>query len=86
MLLRLALIAALALQLTASPILFHIEPTFADTAKKKKKRGYKRSDFTEEQREKIMENARKACKKSYGSAARVYKIDYSRNQIWCVPS
>lgn len=85
--LRVALAAAIAAPLAAAPVSFLTDSAeAATTKKKKKKRGYNRSDFTPEQRERIMENARKTCKKQFGNAARVYRLDYARNTIWCVPS
>jgi len=56
----------------------------AEAATKKKKKSYKRSDFTAEQREKLMEEARKICRKRYGSAAQVYRIDYARWMVICI--
>lgn len=56
----------------------------AEAATKKKKKVHKRSDFTSEQREKLMESARKLCRKRYGSAAQVYRIDYARWMVICI--
>jgi hypothetical protein len=42
-----------------------------------------RSDFSESQREKLMESARAICKKRYGSTSRVYKLDYKKWTVIC---
>jgi hypothetical protein len=55
----------------------------ANAAKKKTHR--KRSDFTAEQRAKMMEEARKICKKKYGAPSQVYHIDYYRWRVICTP-
>lgn len=57
--------------------------TSGPDAATKKKITHKRSDFTAEQREKMMEEARKICKKRYGSSSRVYKIDYYKWIVIC---
>jgi hypothetical protein len=44
---------------------------------------HKRSDFTAEQRAKLMEEARKICKKRFGAPSRVYKIDYVQWRVVC---
>lgn len=49
----------------------------------KKKISHKRTDYTAAQREKMMEEARQICKKKYGSASTVYKIDYYKWTIIC---
>ena len=49
----------------------------------KKKITHKRSDFTAEQRAKMMEKARKICKERFGAPSRVYKIDYVKWQVIC---
>ena len=49
----------------------------------KKKITHKRSDFTAEQRAKLMEEARKICKKRFGAPSRVYKIDYVKWRVVC---
>lgn len=53
----------------------------------KKKGGLKnRSSYTPAQREKILANARKLCRKTYGAPASVYRIDYATNTVWCRPN
>ena len=52
-----------------------------DAATKKKKG---RSDYTAEQREKFLKDARELCKKRYGAGSRVYRIDYTKPLIWCI--
>lgn len=42
-----------------------------------------RDQYTAAQREKIMENAREICRKSFGAPARVYRIDYMTSKVWC---
>jgi hypothetical protein len=44
---------------------------------------YSRSDFTPEQREKILEHARQLCKDRYGAEATVYRLDYYKNLVTC---
>jgi hypothetical protein len=50
----------------------------------KKKIARKRADFTAAQREKLMEDARKICKKRFGAPTRVYRIDYVKWQVTCL--
>lgn len=42
-----------------------------------------REAYTPAQREKILENARALCRKTYGAPSRVNRIDYKRNTVWC---
>lgn len=42
-----------------------------------------RTDFTAAQRAKMMEEARQICKKKYGSASTVYKLDYFKWRVIC---
>lgn len=44
---------------------------------------HKRSDFTPQQRAKLMEEARKICKKRYGAPSTVYGIDYYKWRVIC---
>lgn len=44
-----------------------------------------RNEYTAEQRQKMMERAREICRKEHGAPSRVYRIDYKKNQVWCVP-
>lgn len=53
-------------------------------AKSSSTKHYSRSQFTEAQRARILENARKVCKKRYGAGASVYRIDYYKGTIWCL--
>lgn len=48
-----------------------------------KKHSHKRSDFTAEQRAKMMEEARGICKKKFGAASTVYKLDYYKWMVIC---
>ncbi len=48
-----------------------------------RKISHKRSDFTTAQRAKMMEEARKICKKAYGSSSTVYKLDYYKWRVTC---
>ena len=43
----------------------------------------KRSDYSEQQREKFMEQARGICRKKYGASSRVYKLDYAKWTVIC---
>lgn len=44
-----------------------------------------RNEYTAAQREKMMERAREICRTQFGAPSRVYRIDYKKNQVWCVP-
>ena len=44
-----------------------------------------RDQYTAEQRQKILERAREICRKNYGAPSTVYRFDYKRNTVWCVP-
>lgn len=83
MLSRLALVIALSLPLVAAPAVLGNDVAEAASTKKKKKKSYKRSDFTPEQREKLMEYARQQCRKKYGATSRLMRIDYSTARFWC---
>lgn len=48
-----------------------------------KKISKSRSDFTPEQREKLLEDARKLCKKKYGATSRVHYLDYKKWTVTC---
>lgn len=48
-----------------------------------RKISHKRSDFTAAQRAKMMEEARKICKRAYGSSSTVYKLDYYKWRVTC---
>lgn len=80
MIARLALILCLAASFTMTPIIGGVDDSAAAT---KKKVTRKRSDFTPQQREKLMEEARKICRKHYGATATVYRIDYYHWKVWC---
>ena len=47
--------------------------------------GKGRSEYTAEQRAKIMENARATCRESYGASSTVYSVDYKKWRVTCVP-
>lgn len=82
MIVRLALILCLATSFTLTSFTGGTEEAAA-AVKKKKKISKKRSDFTPEQREKLMERARQICRKSYGATATVYRLDYYHWKVWC---
>ena len=48
-----------------------------------KKISKSRNDFTPEQREKIMANARQVCVKAYGASSTVYRFDYKKWRVIC---
>lgn len=50
---------------------------------KKKKVTRSRDDFTADQRERLMEEARKICIKRYGAGSRVWKLDYKAWRVTC---
>ena len=64
--------------------LLSLGPASYDAAAAKGKITHKRSDFTSEQRAKMMENARKVCRKRYGATATVYKVDYYKWRVICI--
>lgn len=82
MLSRLMLACFLTFAIAAVPAPFGPDSAIAAT-KKKKKISHKRSDFTPEQREKMMERARQICRKNYGAGATVYRLDYYHWKVWC---
>jgi hypothetical protein len=53
----------------------------ASTKKPAKKKST--SDYSPEERKKIMEYARQLCKKTYGAPSQVYRLDYSRMRVIC---
>lgn len=59
------------------------DPAHFDAEAAKGKISHKRSDFTPKQREKMMEEARKLCKKRYGASSTVYKFDYYKWMVIC---
>jgi hypothetical protein len=62
---------------------FSADPAHFEAEAAKGKISHKRSDFTAKQREKMMEEARKLCKKRYGAASTVYKLDYYKWKVIC---
>ncbi len=48
-----------------------------------KKPSKSRNDFTSEQRQKIMEQARQVCVKAYGASSTVYRFDYKKWRVIC---
>lgn len=79
MLKRLAVVILLSGGFLASPAV--LGPDAMAAAKKKISK--KSSDFTPAQRAKLMQEARKICKKRYGAGARVYRLDYYHWKVWC---
>lgn len=77
---RLVLLCMISMAVALAPLA--IDHGAAATTKKKKAT-HKRSDYTPEQRAKLMEEARKICKKSYGATSTVYKIDYYHWKVIC---
>ncbi len=47
------------------------------------KKPLKRSSFTTKQREAIMAQGRKVCRKKYGAMATVYEVDYYHRRFIC---
>ncbi len=80
MMIRLAIIFVLSAGFAVSAVVADIETVTAATKKKISK---KRSDFTPEQRKKLMEEARKICKKNYGAASTVYRFEYHKWRVIC---
>ena len=80
---RLMLLALLTGGLVFAVALPVEDAAYAATTKKKKGGLKDRSAYTAEQRQKILDAARKVCRKKYGAPANVYRIDYGSNRIWC---
>jgi hypothetical protein len=87
---------ALALTLVmAQPGLSLTTTAFAAETKKKPQKktqkkkdsspGKGRSGYSAEERKRIMENARKVCREKTGASATVYRIDYQKMRVWCMP-
>lgn len=83
MLPKLLLMSFLAFSFAVSPAVLDFDSATAATKKKKKKIRRKSSDFTPAQRKKLMEEARKICKRRYGAGATVYRLDYYKWTVWC---
>jgi hypothetical protein len=62
---------------------FSVDPAHFNAEAAKGKISHKRSDFTPQQRAKMMEEARKLCKKRYGASSTVYKFDYYKWMVIC---
>ena len=60
-----------------------VTPVEAAGSKTKKKVTKGRNDYTAEQREKFLAEARKICVKKYGATSRVHHIDYKKKLVWC---
>jgi len=84
MITRLALALVISVSLAAPVALQTSDTAWAASTKKKKSTTRQRSDYTPEQREKMMEEARQICKKRFGAGARVYRIDYAKMMVWCL--
>ena len=85
MLRRLVVVGLLTAIFAVSPVMQNYAVEAAAT--KKKKGGLKnRSAYTAEQRQKILDEARKGCRRKFGAPASVYRIDYATNKIWCRPN
>lgn len=48
-----------------------------------KKTSKSRSDFTPDQRAKLLEEARQVCIKRYGASSTVYRFDYKKWKVIC---
>jgi hypothetical protein len=88
---RLSLFAlAFALAVSLVTVTPGIAPSAAAAEKKKpekkkaKKKG--RNDYTAEERKKIMDRARQVCRESEGAPSRVYRIDYKKMVVYCMPA
>jgi hypothetical protein len=44
---------------------------------------HKSAEFTPAQKTKLMEEARKICRKQYGAMSTVYQLDYYHWKVWC---
>jgi hypothetical protein len=50
---------------------------------KRKADGKARSEFTAEQRQKILEEARLVCIRAYGASSSVYKYEWKKRRVIC---
>lgn len=50
-----------------------------------RKPGKGRSEYSAEQRAKIMEHARAVCREKFGASSTVYRVDYKKWRVTCVP-
>jgi hypothetical protein len=76
---RLAVVFVLGCAFVPTAVLHLPEAAAASTKKTKKKY----PDLTSEQRAKLMDYARKICKKSYGASSTVHHVDWSTRKVWC---
>jgi hypothetical protein len=78
---RLALVLLLSSGFMLSSAM-QIDQVFAATTKKKVK---SRDDYSAAERAKIMDYARKLCRKKYGASSTVYRLDYRMKRVTCAP-
>jgi hypothetical protein len=50
---------------------------------KKKSANKGRSDYTPEERAKMMQRGREVCRKEFGAPSTVYRIDYKSLRVYC---
>ena len=86
------LIVALAVSFAAAMLAAPTTPVHADGNCPSQKNGkcpqankvtHKRSQYTEAQRAKLMEEARAICTKKFGASSRVHHLDYYNWKVWC---
>lgn len=80
MLARLTLLAVLTGTFVLPVTLSDIHGAQAAATKKKPASSGSSAD-----RAKLMEIARKVCRKKYGASSTVYRLDYARKRVICVP-
>ena len=80
MIASLALVAFLSSALVMPAALTGADSAYAASSTKKKK-----SSGTSADRAKLMEIARQVCRKKYGAGSTVYRLDYTRKRVVCVP-
>lgn len=49
------------------------------------KQGKGRSEYSAEQRAKVLEHARAVCREKFGASSTVYRVDYKKWRVTCVP-
>ncbi len=83
-------IVLLALALVIATPGLQTPPAEAQTQKKAEKKkakppGKGRTGYSAEERKRIQELARKVCKQKSGASSTVYRIDYKKLRVICMP-
>lgn len=81
MLCRIAVIALLVGTFIVPSPIINSDTVYAASTKKKKTE----TSPSDAERKKMMELARELCRKKYGATSSVYRIDYKRKMVTCMP-